>query len=390
MRYYSNEYMKNYKMSRYNLIVRQEDGILIYNTYSGSFGFIEGNNDLNDLSRIDKSLFPELIDGGCIVEKYFDEFENLKKMYYESKIDNKYLSLTLLVSEDCNFSCPYCFIYQHRPIKMNDKVYNSVLKLIEKRANLLKHLKIQFFGGEPLLNHDKNISFLEKVNKIVRNIYKEYGLVTNGYLLNKKYFLDYFNHNVIFYQLTLDGSKDFHNKTRFTESDKNTFDRLINNLEEIKTVKGNFNFVIRINFQSSDDKINELLRYLKNKFEKDKRFHLVFRPIVDFKTRKINTKIDICSEEEGKMRQIEYLLNFYSKDIVGYDEMIIFLPKRIDTWCESVKTNSYIIGADGLVFKCDVEIGSEKYALGFLKENGDIDLKDNIYEKYDPYKEKSV
>jgi uncharacterized protein len=382
--------MKDLKNSKYNIIIKQENGSLIYNTYSGAFGFIEGDYDLNDLLKTKDPLFSQLIEGGFIIRKDFDELNELKKIYYESRNDNKYLSITLLAREDCNFSCPYCFIYQRRPIKMNDEVYENCIKLIENKTNMLSHLKIQFFGGEPLLNHTKNIIFLEKINKLINSgVYKEFGLVTNGYLLDKSIFLDYLKRNVIFYQVTIDGSKNYHNKTRFTRNDKNTFDKIIKNIEDIKNVDGNFNFVIRVNFQSSDKEINKLISYFRDKFKNDKRFNFVFRPIMDFKTRKITDKIDICNEGEGKIKQMKYLLNFYRKDIIIYDERMVFLPKRIDSWCEAPKYNSFIIGADGVVFKCDVEISDKKFAVGVLKDNGEIELKENIYTSYDPYKDQN-
>jgi len=65
--------MKDLKNSKYNVIIKQEEGSLIYNTYSGAFGFIKGNYDLlDDLLKIDEPLFSQLLEGGFIIRKDFE------------------------------------------------------------------------------------------------------------------------------------------------------------------------------------------------------------------------------------------------------------------------------------------------------------------------------
>lgn len=389
-----------YKASKYNIFDYYDKGVLLYNTYSGAFVFVpqeikeKVSNILSlpyiDNSEFDKELITELFQGGFLVDSDFDETESLKESYYKFRKNENYLSIILLASENCNFSCPYCFIYKKRAIDMQDSVYESVIKLIEKRLSKINHLKIQFFGGEPLLNHKRNITFLKKVNSLLlgRSIYKEFGIVTNGYLLDKEIFKDYLNQEVRFYQVTLDGSKKYHNLTRFTHNDRNTFMKIIENIFRCQEVDENFNFVIRINFQKDDDKIDELIDYLKSRFYNDKRFNVVFRPVMDFKTHKIDEDISICSKIEGQVKQMNFLLNYYSNRIIDYDKHMIFLPKRISAWCEVQMFNSYIIGADGLIFKCDVEIGDVSFSIGGIDEDGNIKMEmDNYFLNYDTYKD---
>lgn len=390
--------MKKYRPSKYNIYTSNGKGLLLYNTYSGAFIFIEDkiknevhnliNSQIIKITDENEHLVNSLIEGGFLVEENFDEIGELNKFYQKNKINEGYLSLTLLSSEKCNFSCPYCFIYHRRPIIMEENIYNAILKLVEKRIKNLNHIKIQFFGGEPLLNHQKNIRFLGEVNKIIskKSIAREFGIVTNGYLLDEKVFKDYLNNGVRFFQVTIDGSRNYHNSTRFTKDDKNTFSTILNNIIKCKEVDNNFNFVIRVNFQENDNSIDDLISFLKENFYEDKRFNIVFRPVMDFKTRKISDNIKLCSDNTAKSLQIDFLLKYYSNKIISFDEHMVFLPKRIPSWCEVGMLNSYIIGGDGLVFKCDVEIGDERFAIGKIDYDGNITInQSHPYIWYDPY-----
>lgn len=387
-----------YKVSKYNIIENIKDGILIYNTFSGCFLFVDKDkkNEIVDFlknpkSNIDFETLNNFLEAGFIIRKDFDEIAELKKIYLNSKKNKDSLSIVVLASESCNFSCPYCFIKEKRGFNMKSSVYKSVLNLIKKNIKRLKNLKIQIFGGEPLLNHRNNILFLKKLNNMIKkyNINKEVVIITNGYALNLKVFEEYLNEGCNNFQITLDGYSEIHNSLRYTETDKDTFKRILNNINEIKKSDENFKMTLRINFPELDkDKMVGFVDFLSKNFYEDERFQLYFRQIVDY--RKDIKNLNICSKEDGIKNQFEYSLLYYKK--TGIDKNKIaeyFMPKPISKWCDAGSENHYIIGADGLIFKCDVEIGGEEFGCGKLKDNGEVEIYSKTYhQKYSPYNRK--
>jgi len=388
-----------YKESKYNIKVNIHNGFLIYNTFSGSFGYINSqikNKVLIILKDPNcnkyKNIKSELIKEGFIIKKDFDELKIMEKQYDETKNNSKEISIVLLSSENCNFSCPYCFIGKKRGFNMDENVYTNVLKMIKKNKKIEK-IKVQFFGGEPLLNHKKNILFIDKLNKILakNNIKKDLLMVTNGYLLNKEIFLSYFQRGCKYFQVTFDGYKESHNILRFIKNDTNTFEKIYNNLIEIKKIQGDFEIWLRINFTDSIKK-NEMFNFINLiKKDLDHRFKIYFRPIMDFGN--MTKNLSLCNINSAKNNMLEYMISFhknFNSKILPYSDVVSdFLPSRIPIWCDAVKKNFFIIGADGLVFKCDVEAGNKEFAIGKIHNDGIIDIKKkNYYEYYSPYNKK--
>ncbi|MFB0564655.1 MAG: radical SAM protein [Candidatus Aminicenantaceae bacterium] len=92
-------------------------------------------------------------------------------------------SFTLILTDKCNFNCPYC--YQKKGEKILD------FSIIEKSLDFfLPYLKeecyVNFTGGEPLLaleNLKKTVSYIQNKNKGQRK-HIQYSLTTNGSLID--------------------------------------------------------------------------------------------------------------------------------------------------------------------------------------------------------------
>ena len=110
-------------------------------------------------------------------------------------------SLCLMVAQDCNLRCKYCFgdegTYGHRAI-MSEEVGRAAVDFIIKNSKIRKHCEIDFFGGEPLLNL-KTVkavtNYVREQEKVTGKIFK-LTLTTNGMLLDEKV-TDWLNENNI-------------------------------------------------------------------------------------------------------------------------------------------------------------------------------------------------
>jgi len=380
---------KMYKKSKYNFLLETDDGfLLVYNSKTGAFAAVPGDLKgkvsvlIEDPSAGDREelLVQELSNGGFIVENQKDESGEVREIYENYKKDNLKNVLTLLASENCNFSCPYCFVYERRGFNMKPWVYDAVMKHIEKNIPENSQLKINWFGGEPTLSHNAIVDFMGKLNAFAgkKNIKLLYSMVTNGYLLDKKKFSEYLKLGLNMFQITLDGNEVSHDRTRCLVNGKGTFKVIWENLEKIKELPEYYDMAIRVNFlKGMEPEIDVLARKFADKFGKDERFNIYFRPVYDFKT----TREDVCevkeniySLKEGIYKQMKY--NLLSASLSGKIRTNTLLsnpvPRPVPAWCDTEKQNFYVVGADGKLFKCDSYIGNKEQAVGELTEEGDI------------------
>ncbi len=102
----------------------------------------------------------------------------------------KISSLTLVLSEKCNFSCPYC---PQRKGENTLKIEDITAFLDFLQPRLAREVRLGFYGGEPLLSRtlvEKTVAYAEKKYK---NIFR-FALTTNGSLLKKEHILFFRKH----------------------------------------------------------------------------------------------------------------------------------------------------------------------------------------------------
>lgn len=379
-----------YKLSNYNVFVRGKQNIVIYNTRTSAivrlsdlkYGEIKESEEKGLLDTV-HGIEP-LIHAGVIVRSDIDEFEMVKNRYYSHFYAKDRLNLTLLPAEYCNLSCPYCFIYKYGGTKMSESVVKRVLSFIKNRINSSRtdcfNLKINWYGGEPLLAQDVIVQIMEKVSNISTNGVKLFSsITTNGVLLNASLFRKLVSLGIRTYQITFDGGKSFHDKTRAFHDGKGSFDQIIGNLKEIYQTCSDLSylFCIRINFLKSNyESVKPLIDQLYGIFGSDSRYKIYCRPVYDFETtRSCNKSVegDVFSMHEGLIRQIQFE-KYISQNIPGLDKSFTayFLPHTRCAWCFEDNAYSFLIGADGHVYKCDTLLGDSKYSIGSLSEDGTI------------------
>ncbi|MEK7721248.1 MAG: SPASM domain-containing protein, partial [Elusimicrobiota bacterium] len=208
------------------------------------------------------------------------------------------------------------------------------------------------------------------------------GIYTNGYLLSAPAFLEYLDSGITFFQVTLDGNRETHDKVRSLRVGGGTFDIIWKNLCSIRQAAGadeRFAFKIRVNFMKDQDaQIQELLEEYEKVFGSDPRFSIYFRAVSNMDTSRDDIrpiKGGIYGIEDGLSKQVDYYLNAANKlgKLDTRSRITAPVPDPIGGWCSAQKKNSWIIGADGLVFKCDTLIGDASTACGRLLENGTIE-----------------
>ena len=158
-------------------------------------------------------------------------------------------SLCLMVAQDCNLRCKYCFgdggSFGHRAI-MSEDVGRAAVDFIIKNSGLRKHCEIDFFGGEPLINFKTVKAVTEYVRQRERDTGKIFKLTltTNGILLDKKVSA-WLNDNNISLVLSLDGRKEIHDAMRPDISGKGSYERVLKNFKRTVDERGGNNYYLR-------------------------------------------------------------------------------------------------------------------------------------------------
>jgi len=380
----------SYKKSEYNLFLDTDDQYyLLYNTRSGAFAAVPSKIK-NTIEKIlscpdastDQEIKKELINGGFIIEESINELKTIRERHENRKLRKDIMGLVLMPSETCNFRCPYCFIYDYRGFNMQKWVYEAVLNLIKRSIVPDLTLHLEWFGGEPTLTHKDNVKFMKELNALgkenkFRKIY--YLMLTNAYLLTSERFKEYLDLGLDTYQITLDGAKERHDKTRFLANGKGTYDVIWQNLLNIQKLPNDFKILIRNNFLKEDEEeCYKFMQVFKDAFGTDKRFRVYFYPIWNTETKR-NTICEFANGihpfEDGRLKGMEYDFSISKRLELLSDRKfsVTSLPYPRNIFCGAQVSNFWIVGADGLLFKCDTFVGNKDYACARLNKDGTIE-----------------
>jgi len=366
------------KPSTYNVIFKlSNDTALIFNTRTGALIYVEEFSGISNVNSNEELL--ALSAGGFVVEENFDELSEIKDRFSRAQENEKSLSLTILAAEACNMKCPYCFIHEQRELVISSETLHGIYNYIEKRKDKLDRIWISWFGGEPMLVHSKIISFMKRISDLLKNqdIELNSNIVTNGVLLTKSRFNEYLANGISEFQVTLDGDQGTHDMYRSLKTGEGTFSNIWKNLKEIKNIQKNYSFLIRGNFtRKTISGMESLAAKFTSSFGNDKRFSIYFRPVYNFST--VDDRIDILANdvlgfEEGVFEQ-NRLGNLSGNNFTHRYLSDGHLPRPLYTWCNTEQKNSFIVGADGKLFKCDNYIGNGDESVGVLFKDGTISL----------------
>lgn len=173
------------------------------------------------------------------------EEKNLVSNIGISKETKNVLAISLALREDCNMSCSYCYNNNHYDknecIKKVYKMdHNVALKAIfESIINMQESdtLAVQFIGGEPLLDYigikkiiERTEEFASKLNRKIK-----FSISTNGLLLDEVKAIYFVNHKVSIY-VSIDGSKNQHNKHRKLKNGNDSFNIIKNNITRFYSI----------------------------------------------------------------------------------------------------------------------------------------------------------
>jgi uncharacterized protein len=352
--------------STYNHFVQKENKNFLYNALSNSLievgpdlfyklkqelnGQVAVNNDVINKNPVLKEL---LIFTTPEQEAFVLNNIHLKNLMH--RFDMSYMSLTVAPTSYCNFSCIYCYEDFRPKIFMSDETEVKLLEFIEQRNP--KRLDITWFGGEPLLNFKRIKSITKKIQQ--NKVNYEASIITNGYLLNTNVINSLAELNVRFMQITIDGVEETHNKRRPHISRPDSFRKIIRNLDSLCEKE----MPILINLRINIDRNNEgefpiIAQYLRNKYP--------FKNVMITPTY-VSGEVGTGCQNPclfNREEKAKFKLSHFEVDTINY------YPNFQNLDCMARQINSYLINADGGIYKCYNDIGNKEKEIGNLHLKG--------------------
>lgn len=157
-----------------------------------------------------------------------DDYERFAKYSVASPVK----AMCLLVSQDCNLRCEYCFAEtgdfgMGRSLMSLETGKKAIDFLLEKSGNR-ENLELDFFGGEPLMNFE----VVKEIVEYARIREKEYGknfrftVTTNGLLLTDDK-IDFINKEMSNVVLSIDGRKCVNDRMRHRVDGTGCYDTIV-------------------------------------------------------------------------------------------------------------------------------------------------------------------
>jgi len=365
------------KKSKYNFFFDySDDKVLAFNAFTKALAVLSKNeyklisniinnsNKNKSKSKKEKELINKLKNGGFLINNKDDEINDIKLASRMARFNTSYFGLTIAPTLNCNFNCPYCY-EERKKVDMSLEVEKKLIEFVKEKTKYCRSFSVTWYGGEPLLR----LKQIKRLTEKFRNICKEnscvYGpvkMITNGYLLTRKTAKELKELSVKGVQVTIDGPKDIHNKKRFLENGKGTFDTILNNIKDSIDI---LNIGIRINVDKNNkNRIIEAIHSIDDLGLKEK---------VNFYIAPITSYTDACLGVSKSCLKISefshYRASMYkklSKEEYNVDK--INYPKlQINGYCGATNINSFVVSPQGYLFKCWTEMAfSENLSVGNL------------------------
>lgn len=147
----------------------------------------------------------------------------------------KSIGVWLHVTNNCNLGCNYCYVVHKEDRRsMTIETAKSFLDKLEYtvRQHDLKFIEMRFAGGEPTMNKEIVVFVADQMRKRFTNdkIRIELKLITNGTLLGPEW-IELLKTYSISFCISLDGVREWNDKTRPYTNGAGSFDQIHKNLE---------------------------------------------------------------------------------------------------------------------------------------------------------------
>lgn len=348
------------KFSIYNSRVSvSEKTDVMFNAVTGISLFLPKNVRYENIEKIPANAMQTLVDGGFVVEDDIDEYQMVRDLNSKAIEDDSCFRLTINPTLNCNFRCWYCYETHKASQRMAVDTIDRVKRLISNILVRYPRLELSFFGGEPLMEFGSVVKPLIEYTKIEsekNGIEYIVSFTTNGFLFTRSMVEYLATCNCGILQITLDGGRENHNKTRVSRW-INSFDTIVANVKML--LRYGLNVLLRINLTHEN---------LNSAYEIPKYFEDLEEPL----RQKLQIALQQVWQDSEKGDISDELWNLRS----AFKKIGIFhAPKPSDyvtSICYADRIHSAVVNYNGDLYKCTAIDFDKEVRDGFLSADGDI------------------
>jgi uncharacterized protein len=290
-----------------------------------------------------------------LVPHELDEIAYLENQFHGTLYVDTTLHMTLVPTLNCNLACPYCY-NASRHGTMDERLIEDIGLFAERNVSRkTQRLSVAWVGGEPLLRYDVMGRLARRLGAVAaaRGCTVEGSLVTNGTLLTPDIIAALgrapFYINQV--QVTLDGPKAVHDRSRTDAHGKPTFDLICENL---KLLSAQIRTSVRISVTAGFT-VNTFRTLMDEIFERE-----VIQPKISFYLGKINPTGKLSPDDPLIMPKAEFArLELECAKAAKERQFPLPLtpasPRTLS--CGLLKAKSFVLEPSGCVNKCWDEVG---------------------------------
>ncbi len=233
------------RLSSYNLFVRDGDHTVAVNLLSRAAVKLSpasyrrllrwsGDGLPTDLGDDERTFAEFMVQSRFLIDDDFHEIGFIRERTRRERFHSRALGLVIAPTMGCNFSCHYCF-EDKAEVFLDAASQARILELVAERTGSFDALEVQWFGGEPL----RGLDVVESLSSGFCALAAEHGfsysalLISNGYLLTADVAGRLCALGVRSLQVTLDGDRALHDRTRREPGGHGSFDRILANLRAV-------------------------------------------------------------------------------------------------------------------------------------------------------------
>lgn len=355
------------RWSVWNDLIEVEDRhLVLFNTLSQT-AVLMRKDEYVAIESLSQDQAATLFRLGMLIPQDTDEREIVEKRFAEGKKDLSYLDLTILLTQQCQFRCTYCFEGTKKDASLDEHTENDIMEFLESQRPTLKKLRVTWFGGEPLIAYSRLKTLSQKLLDFCEKHQVSYAadMVTNGFAINEERCRELIDDlKVKRYIITLDGPASQHDRRRPLRNGLPTFGKIWKNIDTLVQCGAQVNIRMTIDKENHEAIPTLLDAIATGPFAR--KTGLSFCRTMDYDFTPENIKNVIFSEKE--FADIEWSLIQHAHQLGLWS----YRFPHCAPLGGCLREGDIVIGTHGEIYKCLDTVGDEQWVSGHIgKDTGE-------------------
>lgn len=355
------------KVSYYNVFFPFGEEYVLFNTLRGSIFVVDPETkellEKGEISSLDEEHLRAFTDNGVIVEEELNEQNAYRLLYERSKYTTLLTAVQVATTYQCNLACIYCYEGKGEieSKKMDEKSAKCTIEFLKDLVvnDNSNALRVELFGGEPLLNMPINLMIAKELNAWCEENNKEFVInaLTNGTLSTDEVVESLGQYGCKFL-VVLDGPRKIHDQRRIYKNGEGTFDKIVAGLHRVTDY--GLGIQIRINVdETNKDYVVPFFEFLKEEGLSD--VHLTIKSV--FNTSPACSSYGYCMPDVEVLTIVNHFYSIARSMGITTGESG---PPTIQGVCAAQKFSNFVIDPYLRLFRCNILLPYEKNVVGVI------------------------